>query len=182
MHTLAYINGDITTEQYRDLIKKNVTSILIDVPSGDRSGENISRSLNHIVEDLTFGDRLIVYSLSNLYRTLSELATFFKKIKEKSIDLIILNKEEIFNSLTSEEFMEFIFDINNENQSVVRDKKIKSDVYSKKAGRPKTGQDNIQKMRHLRLDKNYTLKDTAELCGVSVGTVYKYADCQKQDI
>lgn len=32
MNTLAYINGDITTEQYQDLINQNVTSILIDVP------------------------------------------------------------------------------------------------------------------------------------------------------
>lgn len=179
MNTLAYINGNITTEQYEELLKKNVTSILIDVPRGDRSGQQIARSLKQVVNDLTAGDQLIIYDLSNLYRTLSELASFFRELKEKSIDLVILKKEEVFSSMTQDDFMNFIFDINNENQEVIKEKKIMSDRHAKKAGRPKVEQDNIDKMRHLRLDKHYTLKDTAELCGVSVGTVYKYADCQK---
>ena len=179
MNTLAYINGSITTEQYEELLKKDVTSILIDVPRGDRSGQQIARSLKQIVNDLTAGDQLIIYDLSNLYRTLSELAVFFRELKEKRIDLVILKKDEIFSSMTQDDFMNFIFDVNYESQEVIKEKKIRADKHSKKAGRPKVEQDNIDKMRHLRLDKHYTLKDTAELCGVSVGTVYKYADCQK---
>lgn len=176
MNTLAYINGDITTEQYQDLLKQNVTSILIDVPNGNDNGEQISQSLETIIASMSAGDRVIIYDLSNLNRTLSELSKFFRQAREKDIELIILNKEEIFNSMTDGEFIDFIFDLNEENYRVSIEKKNQVKETSKSAGRPKLSQENIKKIRHLRLEKNYTLRDTAELCGVSVGTVHKYAD------
>lgn len=176
MNTLAYINGDITTEQYQDLINQNVTSILIDVPREENNEKVIDKSLKTIIESLRPGDKLIIYDLTNLYQTLSELALFFKQAKEKEIELVILNKEEIFNSMTDKDFMEFIHDLNEENHRVVQKKIERSKKTSKSVGRPKLSQENIKRIRHLRLEKKYTLSDTAELCGVSVGTVHKYAD------
>ena len=179
MNTLAYINGEVTTERYNELLQKNVTKILIDVPRGKPNDEEVTDSLDYIVKNLNAGDQLIIYDLSNLHRTLSELSKFFIQVKEKEIDLIILNKEEIFNSMTDKEFVDFIFDLNEENQRVIQEKVKKSIKNPQAVGRPKLSEENIKRIRHLRLDKHYTLKDTAELCGVSVGTVYKYADCQQ---
>ena len=61
MNTLAYINGDITTEQYQDLINQNVTSILIDVPREENNEKVIDKSLKTIIESLRPGDKLIIY-------------------------------------------------------------------------------------------------------------------------
>lgn len=179
MNTLAYINGEVTSEQYEELLKMNVTQVLIDVPKEKPNGEQVTHSLEQIVMNLERGDKFIIYDLSNLDRTLSELTSFFKQVKEKGICLEILNKEEIFNSMSDDDFMEFILDLNDENQRVAKEKAKASVKSSKNVGRPKLSEESIKKIRYLRIDKAYTLKDTAKLCGVSVGTVYKYADCQE---
>ena len=87
MNTLAYINGEVTTERYNELLEKNVTKILIDVPRGKPNDEEVTDSLDYIVKNLSAGDQLIIYDLSNLHRTLSELSKFFIQVKEKEIDL-----------------------------------------------------------------------------------------------
>lgn len=175
MKTLAYVNGEISVEQYRELLTKNVTSILIDLPGEDEENQ-ISNSLNSILMNLERGDELIIYDLTNLHRTLSELSTFFKKIKEKEINLTILNKEEIFGIMTDAEFVEFIFDLNEENKKISKEQRDKTINKTKNVGRPKMSEENIKKIRRLRLEKKLSLKETAELCGVSVGTVYKYTN------
>ncbi|MBP2966657.1 recombinase family protein, partial [Acinetobacter baumannii] len=137
---------------------------------------NKTNSLESIMESLSAGDQVIIYDLTNLYRTLSELASIFRQAKQKEIKLIILNKEEIFNNMTDEEFIEFIFDLNEENKRVTIERKKRSSKGVNNVGRPKLSKESIEKIRHLRLEKNYSLRDTAELCGVSIGTVHKYAD------
>lgn len=176
MNTLAYINGDITTEQYQGLLKQNVTSILIDVPQVESNKEQKTNSLELVIDSLSAGDQVIIYNLTNLCCTLSELASIFERAKQKKINLVILNKDEIFNNMTSNEFMDFIFDLNEENRRVIKEKKQRMARNGKNIGRPKLSQENIEKIRYLRLEKKYSLRDTAELCGVSVGTVHKYAD------
>lgn len=176
MKTIAYINGEITAVQYEELLKKKVTSILIDIPGEKNDGDQVGVSLDFILANLEAGDELIIYDLSNLYRTLSELAIFFKKAEEKRVKLTILNKEDVFASMTDKEFISFIFDLNEENRKVHQDQKSKLDKSNKNVGRPKLSKENIQKIRRLRLEKKLSLRETAELCGVSIGTVYKYTN------
>ena len=180
MKTLAYINGEMTTERFQELEKQQVSKIIIDIPNDNRDGKQTTESLNYILELLVAGDRLIVINLSNLNRTLTELAIFFKKIQEKQIKLVILNKDDVFSSMTDSDFFNFIIDLHEENKSVIREKtKITTD---KKQGRPKLSQEKIERIRWLRLKKKYPLREVAKLCDVSVGTVYKYCDQQEQRI
>ena len=179
LNTVAYIHGEFTKEQFKELEEKEVTSIFIDVPRQDQSIDQTGESLDKIVRSLSSGDKLIIHDLTTLNRTLNELAIFLKTMKDKNIDLVILNKEEEFNSLTDSEFLGFIVDLYKENQKLVKEKTKKSTTKSQNVGRPKLSQKKINKIRDLRLNKKFTLQDTAKLCGVSAGTVYKYADSQK---
>lgn len=178
MTRLAYINGEITTSKFRELKKKEVTKILIDIPINKSNGEQVTNSLDDILNILVSGDQLIIDDLASLKRTLTELALFLKEIEQKNIDLIILNKDRIFDAMTDSEFFSFIKDTHNENQAVLNEKAKQVRKISKSAGRPKLSQEKIDQIRDLRLEKKCTLKETAKICNVSIGTVHKYADSQ----
>lgn len=176
MGIFGYINGNVTKEQYQEFNEKNITTLLIDMPNIGK-GHN-RKSIDSLLTHLKTGDKLVVYNLNNLEKTLTELALFLKSLKEKEIELIIIDKEELFESMTSYEFFDFIVDLHEENQKVLREKANVAQKSKRNIGRPKVSQETIDRIRHLRIEKNYTLQDTAELCDVSLGTVYKYADSQ----
>lgn len=177
MNILGYFKGNITKEQYKEFKKNDVGSLLIDFPDCEENSIDILSDEMFLC--LSEGDKLIIYNLINLGKTLVELALFLKKLKDKNIELVILVKDELFDSMTDSEFFQFIFDLYEENQKIVKNKIEDSRRHRKNIGRPKVSEETIEKIRELRIEKHYSLQSTANLCDVSIGTVYKYADNQK---
>lgn len=177
MRIFGYINGNVTKEQYQEFKKMKVTTLLIDMPMVGEG--HTERSIDIFLKHFRMGDKLIVFNLTNLEKTLTELALFLKRLKEKEIELVVLDKDELFESMTAYEFFDFIVDLHEENQKVLKEKASIAHKNKRNIGRPKVSEEVIERIRYLRIEKNYTLQDTAELCDVSLGTVYKYADSQE---
>lgn len=174
MNIYGYVNGDMTKELYKEFMNNNVTTLIIETQEVNQS--NHSAILEALITGLSKGDKLVIYNFSNLKKTLSELAIFLKSLGEKEIELVILNKDELFNTMTDAEFFEFIIDLYEENRRVVQEKSRQTERKNRNVGRPRISEETIERIRYLRIEKNYSLEDTAELCDVSLGTVYKYAD------
>lgn len=178
MNIYGYVNGDMTKELYNEFREHKVTTLVIETQEVEQ-GE-AQTTLDALVTGLTKGDKLIIFNLSNLKKTLSELAIFFKTLDEREVELVILNKDELFNTMTDAEFFEFIIDLYEENRRVVQEKSKLSERKNRNVGRPRVSEETIERIRHLRIQKNYSLQDTAKICEVSLGTVYKYADTQRK--
>ena len=174
MTILGYFNGNLTEEQRLAFEEKNVTSFLIDLSDEDET--TFKGSLDQMVNYLSSGDQLVIYNLSNLKRTLAEVATLLTVLKNADVELVVLNKEELFNSMTDSEFFEFIIDLYEENQKVIQEKTRISQKNKRNVGRPRISQRKIEQIRHLRLEKKYTLQEVSKICDVSLGTVYKYTE------
>lgn len=177
MTTFGYINGELTESILEAFKKENVNKLLVNGTNGLE--EDTIEFLNEIIKKLSHSDKLVIYDFSNLKLTLTELTSFFRSLKEKKVDLKIINKDEAFSTMTDSEFIEFIEDLSRENQEVLKKRAKVSSNRSKRSGRPKISQETIDRMNYLRYEKNYTLKDIAVICGVSIGTAYKYLDVKE---
>ncbi len=178
MNIYGYVNGDMTKDLYKEFRDHDVTTLVIETREVNQ-GEN-QPTLDALLTGMSKGDKLIIYNLSNLKKTLSELAVFLKTLKERSVELVILNKDELFNTMTDAEFFAFIIDLYEENKRVVQEKSKRSERKNRNIGRPSVSKETIERIRQLRIHENYSLQDTAKMCEVSLGTVYKYADTQRK--
>ena len=178
MTVCGYINGNLTKELYKEFVAHGATTLVIETEEVNESdGQTI---LDALINGLSEGDQLIIYNVSNLKKTLFELAIFFKILIDRDVELVILNKDELFNTMTDTEFFEFIIDLCEENKRVVQEKTKIAERKNRQVGRPRVSDETIEKIRYLRTQKNYTLQDTAKICDVSLGTVYKYTDAQNK--
>lgn len=177
MTTFGYINGELTEKILEAFKKEGVNKLLVNGNYGLE--EDTIEFLNGIISKLSHSDKLVIYDFSNLKLTLTELTSFFRSLKEKKVDLKIINKDEAFSTMSDSEFIEFIEDLSKENQEVMKNRAQASANRHKRSGRPKISQETIDRINYLRHEKQYTLKDISIICNVSIGTAYKYLESKE---
>lgn len=97
--------------------------------------------------------------------------------------IIYIENQELFLSLDSQRVFDFIYGLASGERMLL---KLRTTEYMKMArangvspGRPAINQLVKEKIKHLHTMEKRSIRDIALICGVSVGTAYKYA---KKDI
>ncbi|MBP1040120.1 recombinase family protein [Vagococcus sp. BWB3-3] len=159
-----------TTEQLKLLLPYDCEAIYI-----DNHDLSCDKELFVLLETLKSGDMLIAISLSSFGKQYKSMAKLLEQLEEKKVSLITVlekidsRKLPYFYSI-SKSILDTSLCCHKEKtrQSLTR---LKDE--GALLGRPKIDEDTIRKMQFLSNQK-YTLREIAEMCQVSLGSVHKY--------
>lgn len=130
----------------------------------------------HLFKRLNKGDTLVVYSLKVLFM-MKDYIEYLKFFAEKNIRLIAI--EENIDTKVDVQFYEYIllmFDIKSECRSdYIKEILVKKKSQGVVLGRPKLTEEQINEIQYLRRFKKRSYREIAKVCGVSLGSVNKYA-------
>lgn len=145
----------------------------------DQADESVN--LKNVLPKLTTDDIFIVEDFAALTYSLSQLEETIKIFQERSIRLISIYPR--FDTAESEHacFYEILTGCLSGRRdvysSVNRSQIKKRQELGLKHGRPGIDTNLVEELRYLRSNKHLTYREISEISGVSLGTVYKYADC-----
>lgn len=135
--------------------------------------------LDNTISNMEAGDRLVIFELVCLGKSIIKLGEFIMELLQKGIDLIVLNSDGEFNSCDTKLFTSIALNIAKTEKLIIRKRTTKglkeARLKGNFAGRPRIPLEVIERVRFLYLQKRYTLREIANECRVSVGTVYNYA-------
>lgn len=156
------------TLQFQEMNDYNLDGIYV-----EESSENTE--LTNLIKQLKPKDTVIIYSLAILNYEEETMRHFFWKLLELEVTLII--KKDKINTSEQQDarFIEFCLiclETESNRRSCLVNKSNKKN--KKHIGRPKIDNVVIRRMIFLREKKNYSLRQIAQECGVSLGTVHKY--------
>lgn len=137
-----------------------------------------STTLEKIVREMELGDTLVITSLYQLGKSSRQLAEWTPLLREKEIHLISLKEKIDTNHALGHYFYDWMENIANMEKSLLKERTMvglqKAREQGKIGGRPKISPETIEKIRFLFFDKKQTIPMIADVCGVSIGTCYKY--------
>ncbi|ELB22657.1 MULTISPECIES: recombinase family protein [Enterococcus] len=128
------------------------------------------------LENLETGDTLLVYNLARLSRSSKQLVNLMSELNAKGIHLKSIQESVDTKTATGRLFftvLAAIAEFEAENISI-RTKEALANS-NKKLGRPKVKNNTKKKVLKLYQNKELSLNEIAEKCGVSVKTVYNLA-------
>ncbi|PGO23365.1 integrase [Bacillus cereus] len=136
------------------------------------------KELQLLLGKLRKGDKLVVYKLDRLGRTMHQLANLLQEFNEKGIDFVSI-KDGIDTSTTMGQFLFHIFGAVAEMERAVINERVISGVAAAKArgregGRKKAHTpQQIQGMMEM-LDAGKTKMEVCEMFNVARATLYRY--------
>lgn len=177
MRTIGYVNGAITdTETQKQLaaLSKHKVELIITEETYNKTSE----ALEEIITVLTPGDKIIVEKIIYLSKSINQLSEFLQIIKEKEIELVVIDKGKCFSKIDDELYMDILLQIAQDEKKVIKERTKQGILEAKRqgrvGGRPKISEEKIKRIRYLYHNQSYTLREIAEDCDVSLGTAYKY--------
>lgn len=145
------------------------------------SGRKTKRpELDKVLETLENGDTLLIYKLDRLGRTTRQLVFLMDEFNERDINLISVKE-----GLDTKTMMgRFVFTImaamaQFEAEQISQRTKAALAVTDKKLGRPKIDSKIEARITELATQE-YSIREIAKVCEVSVGTVYNYVKKTKK--
>lgn len=160
-----------TLSQIKSIMEYHCDDLFIESPDLTSDKELIT-----LIDHLSVGDVLVVSSLLAFGKSISELQEIMSSITLKGAKLIsIKEKIDTDYNYSFQEVLNLLDTINKE----VASKKIKQQLMKlrddgKQLGRPAVDQDTIDMIKFLRENQHLNLRQIAEKCDVSIGTVHKY--------
>lgn len=132
--------------------------------------------LEKALENLDTGDTLLIYNLARLSRSSKQLVNLMSELNAKGIHLKSIQESVDTKTATGRLFftvLAAIAEFEAENISI-RTKEALANS-NKKLGRPKVKNNTKKKVLKLYQNKELSLNEIAEKCGVSVKTIYNLA-------
>lgn len=83
---------------------------------------------------LKSGDKVVIYELKSLGKTVIQLATFIEKLTKKNIRLTIIKKEPFMAELTDKEFLSILYELAEMNSFVISERTSKGIQLAKQSG------------------------------------------------
>lgn len=130
------------------------------------------------ISSLKNGDEVIIYELRSLGKSVTQLNSFFKYLRQKKIKIILLSKRYDYLNLSNEQLFKVVEELSKMESFIISERTTKGIRKARNSGRvggrPKISDKKIKKIKYLYLTQSYTLRRIDEECNVSLGTVCKY--------
>ncbi len=142
--------------------------------------------LERALEQMQAGDVLVVDQLYRLGRSTRQLADLLVLFQEKQIDLVCLTEKIDTRELTGKIYFQWLEQMAVMERSLLKERTLvglnKARQQGKIGGRPKIAPATIQQIRFLFFEKRESIQAIATICGVSIGTCYKYVHLPEHEV
>lgn len=168
MERVGYVNLDVLDEvcivrEMKALRKMGIKKIL-----------HSDNELN----DLEENSELVVYDIKSLGKSVLQLEHFLSNLIEKNIQFTVANKHSKLSEISGSSLIGILKELAETEHYIIRERTVRGLNEAKRkgriGGRPTVSEETIDRIRFLYHNQNYTLRDIAAECGVSLGTAYKY--------
>lgn len=180
MRKVGYILG-ICEADYIRIQKQALEQLELDTIVVEESTKELDQNdeiLKEVIGVLEAGDKIFVYELGCLGKTIVQLGDFLEELLIKKIELVIVNKKTCSKKITDKLYMELIINVSDVEKATIRMRTTKGIEKARSqgriGGRPKISEKTVKQIHYLYHNQSYTLREIAEECDVSLGTAYKY--------
>lgn len=122
--------------------------------------------------------QIIIKNVEDIGLQLVQMLPALEELKKQKKEIKFLEKN-FGSQLSDKNFNRMLLNYARNEKEIMSDRTLDGIEEAKKKGirygRPKVSQDIIQKIRYLSLNQERSIREIAEICGVSIGTVHKYA-------
>ena len=137
---------------------------------------NASHFLEFIAKNVE--NEIVAFSLIDLNLQLIQLLPGLRLLHEQGKSLILLEKG-VLGEISDEVTTSALYQMAVMEEEIMRSRTMEGIENARKkgliAGRPKINERVVEKIRSLYASRQKTIREIADICGVSVGTAYKYA-------
>lgn len=123
-------------------------------------------------------NEIVIHSLTDLNLQLIQLLPGLRALHEQNKYLHFL-KQDVLGEIGDEASTAALYQLAVMEEEVMRSRTMEGIENARKkgliAGRPKIDERVVEKIKALYKGRQKTIREIADLCGVSVGTAYKYA-------
>lgn len=138
--------------------------------------------LTNLIEVAKKNDTILICDLRVLSVTTKRMKDIFIELQEKGTHLISINDQ--INTTISKYFFQNIISVllseEEHRKYLVKINIEKARLSGRIGGRPAIDNKTLEKIYHLYHSKKLTLREVAELCDVSLGTVHKYIKIESE--
>ena len=181
MRKVGYVYGLCEAEyikiQQQALNQLELDTIVIEEATMKDSAQH-DEVLKEVIGVLNAGDKLFIYELGCLGKTIVQLGDFLEELLTKEVELVVINKKNSLKKITDKLYMELILNVSDIEKTTIRRRTNKGIEKARNqgrvGGRPRISEKTIKQIHYLYHNQSYTLREIAEECDVSLGTAYKY--------
>ena len=185
MRKVGYVYGfcdkGYIEEQFDALEELSLDTICYEKEGTQKITQN-DEILEEVVAVLKPGDEIVIYELRCLGKAIIQLGDFLKKLQEKGIVLVVINKGRSLQELSDEMLTNLIISISFSEKEIISDRTTRGLELARRkgrvGGRPKISKETINKIHELYHKQSLTLREISEQCDISIGTAYKYAQLE----
>ena len=156
-------------DQYEHILEYDVTAVFI---------EDGNSQLTNLMDLCEKGDSIIVYHTSVFNRNFNQYVKLINQLLEKEIELISVR--ENLNTHKDQAYYRFIQNLAEMEYLVKKNQILRGLDKAKEAGRiggrPSISLNVQQQITKLYVEQKMPMREIAEVCGVSLGTVHKYTN------
>ncbi len=136
------------------------------------------KELDSLLEKINEGDKIVVYELVCLGKSVIQLADFISALEEKGAELLVINKDVEEQGIDEKTYISMIKKLANMEKHIIRERTSRGLEEARRhgriGGRPKISEETVARIKFLYHNNKYTLRQIAEECDISLGTAYKY--------
>lgn len=144
------------------------------------SGKNKERpELKKMIDILRKGDKVVIYKLDRLGRSLRDLIAIMEEFQSKGVDLQILQGLQLDTSNATGKLMfQIIGAFSEYERELIRERTMagleSARARGKQGGRPKKNSDKVDLALKMYQDKRYSIPEILDATGLSKTTLYRY--------
>lgn len=161
------------------LLEKNCCDEVIE----DHASSSSAQEFKEFVEE-NIEHKIHIHSLEDLGIQIFHSYPALKYLKDHNKILYVIDKKPL-SDLADEEYFDVLYHLALSENQVVKEHGYPT-LRAKKGGsfpgRPSVSDEKINRIQELYGHRNKTIRQIADICGVSVGTAYKYATAVKDHL
>lgn len=178
MNRYGYFHKHIVETENRE-IKSELTKAgcqqIICEEDINANGNAQYAQLTSLIDHMSEGDTLVVYSPAELRKTVIQISALIHKLEEKNIHFEVLHRGA---EVPMDQYIQLLHHLADMEKDLIRNrtsrglKRARSE--GRVGGRPRVSQETIDRIQFLYNTDKYSLREIADQCGISLGTAYKY--------
>jgi DNA invertase Pin-like site-specific DNA recombinase len=140
------------------------------------------RLIFELIENLKEGDRLLVFEISRIARSISQMFSIVESIKKAGAELHIVNNNMVLDDSIVSQTLLFAFSLTSQLEKELIQQRVKSGISASREknngqwGRP------VGSKRGSKLHQNYDEIRNLQKKGVSMSSISKILDCSRHTL